>query len=100
MDILRIVIGWLLVWGLGVALVRLAYARRGTTVRPQTAWRAGTGLLLGAFVLTLYMRVLGRIGAPFTIASIGIPLIVALAALLVAQRNPLLDSLRHARASL
>jgi len=98
MDLLRILVGWLLVWALGAALVRLAYVRSSSM--PHPAWRAGTGFLAGAFVLTLYMRALSAIGARFTIASIGITLVVATVALLLPLRRDLKERVRRGAAAL
>jgi len=98
MDLVRILVAWLVVWALGASVVRLAYARGAAS--PHPAWTAGTGFLAGAFLLTLFMRLLSAIGAPFTIAAIGIPWVVATAALLVALRRDLRDGARRRMAAL
>jgi hypothetical protein len=78
MDVLMLLIGFALVWGLGVALVAAIAARDAN--EPATgdlAWMVGCGWFVGAFLLTLWMRVLAQIHVPFGIASIGLPLAAA-----------------------
>ena len=41
------------------------------------AWTVGCGWFVGAFLLTLWMRLLAQIHVPFSLASIGLPLLVA-----------------------
>lgn len=77
MDLLRIFAGWLLPWLLGIAIVRRAYARWPTVPPPHWAWLIGCGFFAGAFVLTLEMRGVSRLGVPFGLASVGAPLLVA-----------------------
>ena len=86
MDVLRIALAWLLVWTLGSALVRRVYARRGVGApMPHAAWVAGTGFLVGAFVLTLLMSLVSRAGGSFRLLSLGLPMLLAAIALLVAD---------------
>ena len=76
MDILRIALAWLLVWALGIALVRLLYARRGDWPMPHPAWVGGVGFLLGAFVLTLLMSAVSHAGGSFDRLTIGLPMLL------------------------
>jgi hypothetical protein len=100
MDLARILLAWLLVMMMGTGLVRIAYARTGSGSLPHPAWQAGTGFLAGAFVLTLYMRLLSAIGAPFTIASIGIAVCVAAVGVLLPLRRELRAAVRRGAAAL
>ena len=43
-------------------------------------WSAGCAWFVGAFLLTLWMRLLALVGVPFSVWSIGIPLLVVAAA--------------------
>jgi hypothetical protein len=67
--------GFALVWALGIALLA-AVAVRDSTERAagELAWTVGSGWFVGAFVLTLWMRVLALMHVPFGIVSIGLPL--------------------------
>src|ERR1700674_1642401 len=75
MDVLTLLIGFAVVWGLGVALLA-AIAPRDANERAigDVAWTIGCGWFVGAFLLTLWMRVLAQIQVPFGVASIGLPL--------------------------
>jgi hypothetical protein len=78
MDVLMLLFGFAVVWGLGVALLAAIAARDAN--EPATgdlAWTVGCGWFVGAFLLTLWMRVLAQIQVPFGIASIGLPLAAA-----------------------
>lgn len=78
MDLLMLLFGFAVVWGFGVALVAAIAAR--DAIEPATgdlAWTVGCGWFVGAFLLTLWMRVLAQIQVPFGIASIGLPLAAA-----------------------
>src|ERR1700682_2868454 len=93
MDVLMLLIGFAVVWGLGVAFIAAIAAR--DTNEPATgdlAWTVGCSWFVGAFLLTLWMRVLALIQIPFGIASIGLPL--AAAAGLLAWRTRTLKSFR------
>ena len=78
MDVLTLLIGFAVVWGLGVALLA-AIAARDANERAtgDLAWTIGCGWFVGAFLLTLWMRVLAQTRVPFGIASIGLPLAAA-----------------------
>ncbi len=82
MNILTLTLGLLLPWLLGMAIL---HALRGADDAPidadgELAWLAGTGYLVGVVALTLWMRALSRLGVPFGIASIALPLVAAIAA--------------------
>jgi hypothetical protein len=100
MDLARLALGWGLVWLLGAGALRRAYARpvhAGAMVpldpRVHPAWMAGAGLVLGCLLLVLEMVLVSRLGLAFGVASIGVPLVVAVIALWL----PDLRSLRSAR---
>jgi hypothetical protein len=74
-DALMLVLGFALVWGLGVAvIVAIASRNANEPAAGNLSWSLGCGWFVGAFVLTLWMRVLALIQVPFGIASIGLPL--------------------------
>ena len=82
MDILAFVVGVKLPWLLGIA----ALAAVRDTTRPadgpgEIPWTLGAGYLVGAFLLTLWMRVLSLAGIPFGRLAIGAPLAIATGAL-------------------
>src|SRR5262245_33796298 len=82
MEIVSLIAGLLLPCLLGIA----ALAAIRDTTRPldtpgEMAWITGVGYLCGAFLLTLWMRVLSLAGVPFGAAAIGLPLLFATAAL-------------------
>jgi hypothetical protein len=90
MDILALVGGFALPWILGVALLRAI--PRGTVLRERSgtlAWTVGCGWFAGAFLLTLWMRVLSSAGVKFGVIVIAVPLTVVavLAAWLVWRRD-------------
>jgi len=66
----------LLPWMLGIAaLLALRDARRPLAAPGEIAWILGVGYVVGAFLLTLWMRVLSAVGVPFGIAAIALPLL-------------------------
>lgn len=100
MDAIALLAGNLLPWWLGIALL-LALprgpgatlpgkaaraggdanpgeaARAGSAANPgEAAWTCGAGYLVGAFVLTVWMRVLSLAGVKFGVVAIVAPLIV------------------------
>lgn len=82
MDAIAITAGLLLPWLLGVAAIAAARPRETpTAVGGEIAWIAGAGYFAGAFMLTLWMRVLSRAGVGFSVATIALPLGMATAAL-------------------
>jgi hypothetical protein len=81
-DALRIGFGWVVPWAFGTSLTLVLQSRS----KPPTgniAWIVGCGWFVGAFVLTVWMRLLSLSGIRFSIASIAIPLMVATIALVV-----------------
>ncbi len=81
MSIIALVLGFAIVWAFGSAVV-LALLRPGTEPRNgQWALVTGTGWFVGAFALTIVMRVLSAAHVPFAIATIVVPLAVLLALL-------------------
>lgn len=81
MDLIRLFAGWALPALLGIALVRRAYVRWPLPHAPHGTWIVGTGILAGAFVLTLEMRAVSWLGGSFGLLTIGVPLLVATIAL-------------------
>jgi hypothetical protein len=78
MRSLLLVFGLLLPWALGVAALLALRETRVTKSPPgELAWLAGTGYLVGAIALTLWMRALSAVGIPFGTAAIALPLIAA-----------------------
>ncbi len=103
-DFLALGLGHALVWALGVAIVLLPpqwRTRAGGTGTGGTgtggtgaggteaggrregelAWNLGAGWFVGAFVLTLVMRAESGLGVAFARAAIGVPLLLALLAI-------------------
>lgn len=101
MEALRLVGGLLLPWALGItALAAIRSRARPLAAAGEIAWLAGAGYLVGAFLLTLWMRALSLAGIRFGVATIALPL----AALTVAlgwiawrrDRRPIVDATRDA----
>jgi len=83
-DTVRLIVGCALPWALGAALmVALRLLSRSAQTTDQVAWTIGCGWFVGAFALTLWMRVLSLFGIPFSLSSIGIPLGFVTIALIV-----------------
>ena len=101
MDILAFIAGLKLPWLLGIAaLAAVRDTRRPADAPGEVAWIVGAGYLVGAFLLTLWMRVLSLAEIPFGRAAIAAPLLFATAALAVrrmAQAWRRVDRRRHAR---
>ncbi|HEY4351496.1 MAG TPA: hypothetical protein VGN31_09720, partial [Paraburkholderia sp.] len=90
-DTLRLAFGWMLPWVFGASLMMASRPRLRTQSQPGgLAWVLGCGWFIGAFVLTLWMRLLSIAGIRFSLASIAIPLAVATIGLVVfaARREP------------
>src|SRR4051794_6245388 len=82
-DSLRLAFGWMLPWLLGASLAMTLRSRSRSQSSPgDIAWVVGYGWFIGAFALTLWMRVVSLSGIRFSLASIGIPLVIATIALL------------------
>ena len=65
----------MLPWFFGTAVV-VALARRDALAEPgEVAWSLGMGYLVGAFAITLWMRLLSAIHVDFGIVSIGGPVL-------------------------
>jgi hypothetical protein len=78
MDAISLLSGFAVVWGLGIFLLgNVAPARTFGPERGHNAWIVGCGWFVGAFVLTLWMRVLVVAHVPFSLAAIGLPLLAA-----------------------
>src|SRR5512143_184411 len=78
METLRLLGGLALSWLLGVgALLALRDARRPLAAPGEIAWLGGAGYLVGAFLLTLWMRVLSFAGLRFSALSIALALATA-----------------------
>src|SRR4029077_18327919 len=89
MGIVTFVAGLLLPCLLGIAvLAAIRDTTRSLAAPGEIAWIVGAGYLAGAFLLTLWMRVLSLAGIPFGAAVIGLPLALATVALaFVASRR-------------
>lgn len=74
MDVLRIIAGSLLPWLVGIAVVA-SVRSRPADAPGEASWIAGAGYLAGAFLVTLWMRLLSMAGWPFGIGSIALPLL-------------------------
>lgn len=83
MAYLTLTLGLALPCLLGIALLlALGWPAPRDEARGTAALRLGYGVLVGWLLLTLWMRAVSAVGAPFGWASIGAPLIVVTAALL------------------
>src|SRR5690242_15644466 len=78
-DALRLAAAWILVWLFGIAIVvaitRAADGRNASA--PHPGWTLGCGLLVGAFGVTVWMRLLSYAALRFSIGTIAIPLAIA-----------------------
>ena len=97
-DALRLAGGWMLVWLFGIALLatitRAADARGAAT--PSIGWTLGCGFLVGAFGVTVWMRVLSYVGLRFSVAAVALPLAAATIAMAAWHRRRL-AALLHLR---
>ncbi|HEY5310446.1 MAG TPA: hypothetical protein VIK97_18160, partial [Casimicrobiaceae bacterium] len=77
MDMLTLFAGYALVWCFGLALVTAIPLRADAAQAPPSlAWTKGCGWFAGAFVLTLWMRVLSLAGIAFSVVAVGAPMLV------------------------
>lgn len=75
---LLLIPGLALPWLLGiVVLLVLRSPLRSSSASGEVAWIAGAGYLAGAFLLTLWMRLLSLVGIKFSVLAVGGPLLVA-----------------------
>jgi hypothetical protein len=82
MEIVALVAGLLLPCALGAAvLAALRDDARAPFAPGEIAWIVGAGYLVGAFLLTLWMRLLSLAGVRFGAVAIGAPLLLATIAL-------------------
>lgn len=82
MDTVALTFGALLPWWLGAAmLLALRPAQRPLHRAGELAWTLGAGYLAGAFLLTVWMRVLSLAGVRFSVLAIAVPLLAIAAAL-------------------
>src|SRR4030095_14584716 len=92
MDPLMLVCATVVAWLPGVAML-VALRRPGPLAAGEGAWIAGAGYLVGAFLLTLWMRVLSRFDVAFGAAVIAVPLVVgSLAVIAYAWRRDRFDA--------
>ena len=68
-------LGLLLPWFVGMTTLVALSGKRPQTAPGELAWIAGAGYLFGAFVLTLWMRVLSLAGVGFGVVTIGASLL-------------------------
>ncbi len=80
MDVVLVLLGWLLAWALGVAML-VALRAPSTSLRDagELAYVVGCGFLVGQFLLTLEMRLLALVGIPFGRVAIAGPVAAATA---------------------
>jgi hypothetical protein len=78
MDVIRLLLGLVLVWAFGVACLA-AMPRRSTQADEPggIAWLLGAGGLAGLFLATLWLRALSLAGIQFSVVAIALPLVVA-----------------------
>jgi hypothetical protein len=106
MDLLTIFFSLALPFALGVAVLLVIDWPGGNTAPGATALRCGYGYILGALLLTFWMRVLSAIDVRFGWISISLPLLALAAGLTawVARRGrlpwPWLPALRSAFAAI
>lgn len=97
-------VGLLLPWLLGIGVVLLLRAPApAPDAEGEAAWIAGAGYLAGAFLTTVWMRVLSAAGVRFGLLAVALPLAIAAAALLALawrrQRPALVAAARNAAAT-
>ena len=65
MDILVVTVAWSCVWVAGTLVVAALRGPFDVRAPGEAAWTKGSGFLAGAFIATLWMRVLSALGVPF-----------------------------------
>ncbi len=90
MDAAALIVGNALAWCLGSALLLAMPRRSSDQTAGEVAWTAGAGYLVGAFLLTVWMRALSLAGVKFALLPIVVPLAVLTLALawLARRRAP------------
>ena len=87
-DFLALLVGLGLTWAFGAALVGALYRLAPPSDTLPGAWLVGCGWFVGAFATTLVMRVLASTGIAFSVARVGMPvLVLTLAAAWMAIRG-------------
>jgi hypothetical protein len=74
MSLVTLFLGLLLPWLVGVTMSMALRGSRPLSEPGELAWIAGAGYLVGAFMLTLWMRALSQVGVAFGGVAIGGPL--------------------------
>jgi hypothetical protein len=87
MDIAIVSLAWIAIWAFGTAVVGALRTPGDWAAPGEAAWTKGCGFLAGAFLVTVWMRVLSAIGIPFGVASILLPLALATAAAIYVVRR-------------
>ena len=92
MDFAMLAVAAAVAWLPGIAVL-LVLRRPGPLAAGEGPWIAGASYLVGAFLLTLWMRALSRIDVPFGTAAVAVPVAVAsLAAIAYAWRRDRFDA--------
>ena len=77
MSALQIVVALGLPWIFGISLLLLARRNEaGTSAPGEAAWTLGVGYAVGAFLLTVWMRILSALHLPFSATAVGLPLLL------------------------
>ena len=79
-DVARLFTGWALVWVFGIAVVAVIDHARRDQAAGSRMWTIGSGFFAGAFIVTVWMRALSVAGVRFSLLSIGLPMLIATAA--------------------
>ena len=101
-DALRLGVGWAVPWILGASLLTTSRDSAGSFHRTgEIAWVVGCGWFIGAFALTVWMRILSALNVQFSWASIAGPLVIAAASLaaLTAHHGSRRERIEGARAA-
>ena len=75
MDVLRLFAGLVLPWLLGIAILMAVRTPQRALENGEVAWTIGAGYFAGAFLLTIWMRLLSLAGIHFGVAVIALPLL-------------------------
>ncbi len=102
MESIALIAGLSLPWLLGIAaLLALRNPRRAPSTAGEIAWITGAGYLAGAFLLTVWMRALSKVGLHFGVLPIAGPLglLTLLLGYLAVRRHgsaPMIEAVRSA----